>query len=93
MDYENISNCNFMFSECSSLSDLTTVGQTPQWSASLENVDSMFSYCDNIRKGLLLAYTALSEGALSVTSHSNTFGDCGVRFGNTELSQIPSSWK
>lgn len=93
MDYENITNCYHMYELCSSLSDLTSVGQVTQWSASLENVESMFADCDNVRKGLLLAYTSLSEGALSITNHTYTFGDCGVRWGNTELSQIPSSWK
>lgn len=59
-----------------------------------EDMSSMFQGCRKVQGGALALYEQASTKEIPLTSHSNTFTDCGVGTptGLSELQQIPTSW-
>lgn len=58
------------------------------------NVDKMFKNCYKMESGQLSFYNDLIALGAQITSHSNTFTNCGRDSvtGAAELAQIPTSW-
>ena len=88
LDYAKITNAGYMFSGCSSLTDVSPL--TPL-ASNCTNVNSLIGGCVNVITGALDLYTALS-GSQTITSHTDTFSGVGSDGWNDQRSQIPSSW-
>ena len=85
----NVTNMDSMCLHCSSLESI------PQLSIpKVTDMDYAFKNCYKVSSGALALYQQASTKSISVTSHSQTFTDCGrdTTAGAAELAQIPSSW-
>lgn len=78
-----------MFSGCSNLTNIPVINVD-----SLTKVDDMFKNCYKVASGQADLYAKLSALGAQITSHSNTFLNCGRDSvtGAAELAQIPTSW-
>ena len=90
LDYGSITSATLMFYMCYGLKDISTLA-TVTWNASLASVSEMFEKCYAIETGLLAVYTNMANTA-TISTHFNTFTDCGVAYSNPDLAQIPSAW-
>lgn len=61
---------------------------------SATNAFHMFNGCTNVESGVLTMYNQLSALGTQITSHVDTFKNCGsnTTTGAAELAQIPASW-
>jgi surface protein len=80
----------FMFNNCTNLTVIPLFDIT--------NVTYMtytFRNCINVQSGALAIYKRASTKAIEVTTHNETFTNCGsnTTTGAAELAQIPSDWK
>lgn len=78
-----------MFSGCSNLTNIPLINVD-----NLATVNDMFKNCYKVASGQLDLYNKLNALGAQVTSHSNTFTNCGRDSvaGAAELAQIPTSW-
>lgn len=78
-----------MFSGCSNLTNIPLINVD-----NLTSVDRMFNNCYNVASGQVDLFGKLNALGAQITSHSNTFTNCGRDSvtGAAELAQIPSSW-
>ncbi len=73
-----------------------SIKELPVWlPQEAANVDKMFYGCKNVEDGISRWYLVLSEKSTPVTSHVDTFKDCGVdtEEGRKQLEIVADDWK
>lgn len=73
-------------------SGITIIGQI--YNITATKCNNMFNGCTNVETGALTVYNQLAALGAQITSHTDTFKNCGSNTvtGAAELAQIPSSW-
>ena len=86
---ENVTNSYSMFYRCTSLTSVPFYDLT-----SVTNTSYMFYGCTAVKTGAYELYYSLSTKPIAVTTHNNTFTNCGseTAIGQIGLSQIPTDW-
>lgn len=88
-DTSNVTDARYMINSCRAITEI------PDYDfSSVTNVDSFCQDSRNVKSGIIETYNKFLDRGASITSHTQTFLDCGrdTPEGQIALSQIPASW-
>lgn len=88
-DTSYVTDARNMLSNCYALTEI------PDYDfSSVTKVDSFCEKSYNVKSGIVETYNKFLDRGASITSHTNTFQDCGISTpqGRSALAQIPASW-